>query len=66
MSELQAFEAYKAHVATCVACRPDSGQVCETGYALHQAWRKAASQQPSRPFTPRAPRRSRRSLEVRR
>lgn len=43
MSELGAFEDYRAHLGGCRECRPKSGQLCGLGLRLHDVWDKAAA-----------------------
>ncbi len=62
MSEREALAVYSAHAASCTNCQPQKGQLCDTGFVLHEAWRKASQQQPSPPRRP--PRTSRRQRNV--
>jgi hypothetical protein len=42
VSEITAYEAFRAHTAGCGTCKPPQGLACDEGRGLHDAWRQAA------------------------
>jgi hypothetical protein len=45
-TERAAYATYAGHTVVCSSCLPSKGVLCDEGFALHEAWRRASLQQP--------------------